>query len=178
MHSMHVYDLINVMIANDSMLICLGALFLLAVNLCRYKFDNPEYFYESVGHWLKFLAARVPKARVVIVPTHIDCCKPEEVDLKCRNILQFIIEEQEEMCQKIDEKMKNIVQTQGFRIPEEDKNDLFAEQMEKKNNLPVVSLNYKDVSVTGITCFFHVRHTKLNGGYEIRSCQYKWLQII
>ena len=120
-----------------------GSLFILTVNLQLYKSDNPEYFYECVGQWVALVAARLPKARIIIVPTHVDCCSSlEEIDFKCENIVQCVKEEQEEMLQRIDEKVEYMRRTLGACISEKDRDKLVAEQEQKKNDLPVISLHY------------------------------------
>lgn len=124
-------------------------MFLLAVDLCSYKFDNPDCFQTTVGDWIKLLAARIPRARILIVPTHLDSCScQEDIDLKCKNILINVQDDCQEMIQEIDRKIKYVSKTEGSCIPEDEQNSLLEEHKKKKDSLPVISLHYlEEVSV-------------------------------
>ena len=89
------------------------------------------------------VAARIPKARILIVPTHIDeCANQEIIDLKCRNILTNIKEQQEEMVSRIDEKIRHIKKQEGYCMPVE-LDRILEHHRKQKDNLPVISLQYK-----------------------------------
>jgi hypothetical protein len=121
-----------------------GALFILAVDLSRYAFDSPESYQENVGQWISLVAARIPRARILVVPTHIDECRnEEEIDLKCRNILTDMREQREEMASEIDKKIKHVKKTEGHCIPSEELDKILEQHREQKDNLPVISLQYK-----------------------------------
>lgn len=121
-----------------------GALFLLTVNLSSYDFDNQECFRTTVGDWITFASVRIPQARILVVPTHIDeCVSQEEIDLKCKNILTNIKEQQNDMIEKIERKIKYIRKTEGSCIPEEDLKRLLEQHRMKRHNLPIVSLQYQ-----------------------------------
>ncbi|CAB3981647.1 malignant fibrous histiocytoma-amplified sequence 1 homolog [Paramuricea clavata] len=124
-----------------------GALFILAVDLFQYTFDSPERYQENVGQWISLVAARIPRARILVVPTHIDQCPNEEtIDLKIRNILRNMKEQREEMVSEIDKKIKHVKKTEGHCIPSDELAKILEQHREQKDNLPVISLQYKEVN--------------------------------
>lgn len=52
-----------------------NSLVLLVVNLVRY---SDETYMRDMGSWINVLKTRVPKARVILVGTHLDCLESEE----------------------------------------------------------------------------------------------------
>lgn len=67
------------------LLLCtVGLLFAVVVNLNTYAASNYE---QQVGEWIDLVLARVPKAVILIVPTHIDLCDVAEIKEKCDDIL-------------------------------------------------------------------------------------------
>ena len=52
-----------------------NSLVLLVVNLARYSDEN---YIRDMGSWINVLKTRVPKARVILVGTHVDCLENEE----------------------------------------------------------------------------------------------------
>lgn len=131
-----------------------GALLLLTVDLSSYEFDNSEAYHNTVGEWITLVAARIPRARILIVPTHVDGCAggEEEIKLKCDDILTKVMEDREEMLEEIDKRFK----TECSRIPEDDRKKLFTENEMKKANLPVISLKYQGKS------FDKTQHSELD----------------
>ncbi|XP_028393150.1 malignant fibrous histiocytoma-amplified sequence 1 homolog [Dendronephthya gigantea] len=124
-----------------------GALFILAVDLFRFIFEDEKCYQENIGQWISMVAARIPRARILIVPTHIDECKnEEEIDLKCRNILTYLKEQRQEMVREIEEKSKHIKKTEGRCIPSEELAKILEQHREQKDNLPIISLEYKDAN--------------------------------
>lgn len=117
-----------------------GALFLLAVDLSYYQFDKPEIYHTILGEWITLVAARIPRARIMIVPTHVDKCQSqEEIEAKCQDILTKVMEDRQEMVDKINKRLKS----KCSRIPEEDRSKLYEEYKAKKDQLPVISLQYQ-----------------------------------
>ena len=110
----------------------------------RYTSDSPESYHEHVGQWIYLVAARIPRARILVVPTHIDECRDqEEVDFKCRNILTNLEEQREEMVNEIDKQSKYVQKTERHSIPSEDLAKILEHHREQKDNLPVISFQYK-----------------------------------
>ena len=121
-----------------------GALFVLAVHLPRYVFDSSESYQEHVGQWISMIAARISRARILVVPTHIDeCPNQEEIDLKCKNILTNMKEQREEMARAIDKKSKHMKKTETHCVSPEEMAKILEKHREQKDNLPVISLQYK-----------------------------------
>jgi hypothetical protein len=90
------------------------------------------------------IAARIPRARILVVPTHIDECRnEEEIDLKCRSILTNMKEQRGEMARNIDAKSTRIKKTEGRCLPPKELAKVLEEHREQKDNLPVISLRYK-----------------------------------
>ena len=114
------------------------------MDLFRYTFDDPERYQEDVGQWISLVAARIPRARILVVPTHIDRCpNQEEIDLKIRNILTNMREQREEMVSEIDKKIKHVKKIEGHCIPSDEQAKILEQHREQKDNLPVISLQYK-----------------------------------
>ena len=116
----------------------------MAVDVFRYIPDSSESYQEHVGQWIYLVAARIPRARILVVPTHIDECRDhEEIDSKCKNILTNMKEQREEMVSEIDKQSKYVKRTEGHCIPSEDLAKILEHYREQKDNLPVISLQYK-----------------------------------
>ena len=121
-----------------------GALFILAVDLSRFVFEDAECYQENVGQWISLVAARIPRARILVVPTHIDECRnQEEIDLKCRNILTFLKDQLREMTNEIEEKSRHVKKTESHCIPSKELAKILERHKEQKRNLPIISLEYK-----------------------------------
>ena len=121
-----------------------GALFVLVVHLPWYTFDSPESYQKHVGQWIFMIAARIPRARILVVPTHIDeCPNQEEIDVKCKNILTNMREQLEEMAWVIDNKSKHMKKTEKHCKSPEGLAKILEKHREQKDNLPVISLQYK-----------------------------------
>ena len=119
----------------------LGALFILVVNLCRYVFENSANYHEEVAQWISLVASRVPKAKILLVPTHVDLCRDEEeIDLKCRNIVKNMKEQREEMLREIIENVKRKLE---HCVSSDEKSKIMEQLQEQKDKLPVLSLHYK-----------------------------------
>ena len=151
-----------------------GALFVLAVHLPRYTFESPESYQEHVGQWISMIGARISRARILVVPTHIDECRnQEEIDLKCKNILTNMKEQREEMAREIDNKSKHMKTTERHCVSPEEMAKILEKHQEQKDNLPFISLQYKeinenfndDVAMTVTP----VSNTKLDGMVTLRK---------
>ncbi|XP_046855464.1 malignant fibrous histiocytoma-amplified sequence 1 homolog [Xenia sp. Carnegie-2017] len=119
-----------------------GALFILVVNLFRYVFENSANYHEEVAQWISLVASRVPKAKIPLVPTHVDLCRnEEEIDLKCRNIVKNMKEQREEMLREIIENVKRKLE---HCVSSDEKSKIMKQLQEQKDKLPVLSLHYKE----------------------------------
>lgn len=79
----------------------------------------------------------------MIVPTHVDKCQSqEEIKMKCDDILAKVVEDKQEMVDEIKKRLDKVLKPKGSCIPEEDRNKLCEEYKAKKDNLPVISLQY------------------------------------
>ena len=80
----------------------------------------------------------------MIVPTHVDKCQSqEEIEAKCQDIVTKVMEDRQEMVDKINKRLDRVLKTEGSCIPEEDRSKLCEEYKAKKDNLPVISLQYQ-----------------------------------
>ncbi|XP_028830255.1 malignant fibrous histiocytoma-amplified sequence 1 homolog isoform X2 [Denticeps clupeoides] len=68
-----------------------GALYVLAVNLRTY---TPAAFGAHVGHFLHLLGAKVPRAVLCVVGTHVDMCSEAEADEKCLDVHRQISQQE------------------------------------------------------------------------------------
>ncbi|XP_048576951.1 malignant fibrous histiocytoma-amplified sequence 1 homolog isoform X2 [Nematostella vectensis] len=66
-----------------------GALHLLVINLHSYK-KTPESFERNAGDWIKWVTSRLEKPRIMVVLTHRDECREDEITDKCSDILKGI----------------------------------------------------------------------------------------
>lgn len=64
-----IYKIVHHLFLDESSLV------LLVVNLARY---SDETFIRDMGSWINVLKTRVPKARVILVGTHVDCLENKE----------------------------------------------------------------------------------------------------
>ena len=95
---------------NNGKSILAGSLFLLAVDLKDYDMSKKD-FQVKVGDWFRIVAARVPSAAILIVPTHIDQFIDTEQSLiitKSSDILNKLKKQEEIRMKVID---KEITQT-------------------------------------------------------------------
>ncbi len=64
-----IYKIVHHLFLDESSLV------LLVVDLARY---SDETYVRDIGSWINVLKTRVPKARVILVGTHVDCLESEE----------------------------------------------------------------------------------------------------
>ena len=85
-----------------------GSLFLLAVDLKKYDMSRKD-FQVKVGDWVSIVAAKVPSAVILIVPTHIDQFTDNEQSLimgKSTDILNKLIKQEDIRMKAIEKEIK------------------------------------------------------------------------
>lgn len=113
------------------------------VDLSRYTFENAESYHVNVGQWISLVAARIPRARILVVPTHVDKCRnDEEIDLKCRNIVSNMKQQQEDMENEVSNMTKR-VRKREHSTPSDELAKILEQLQKQKANLPAISLQYK-----------------------------------
>jgi hypothetical protein len=115
------------------------ALHILVINLNTYQ-STKESFKENVEAWIEWVTARLLKPRIMIVPTHCDECKGNEVSDKCKDILSRIQDYEKKEMKRLDDEIKKLKKKS---CPDENRGINVKDELEKlkwlKKCRPVVS---------------------------------------
>ena len=75
-----------------------------------------DYDYRiMIGDWISLIISHIPGALIMIVPTHLDLCEDKDVELKCKDILLKMREEERRRLAFLESESK-ILNSEGLDI--------------------------------------------------------------
>ncbi|KAI4896254.1 hypothetical protein NFI96_031502 [Prochilodus magdalenae] len=114
------------------------AFVILAIDLSRYRSDDPQSFSENVGFWINNIQLKVPNSVVLLVGTHTDQCKDAIEVLERKNDIQ------EKVTQMLSERKESLEQQRKNLEGLED-HSLFSDQMSDIERLTEYKLTVLDL---------------------------------
>ncbi|XP_069480153.1 malignant fibrous histiocytoma-amplified sequence 1-like isoform X2 [Ambystoma mexicanum] len=124
------------------------ALVILVINLHRYQMGDMNTFNDLVGFWINNLSMRVPDSVVLPVGTHTDCCMPEEVEAKKRDIESRIAAMLEQRRTTLNHFIRNMDDSQD--------SELYSDQLERLKEMANYSLHIVDLVPLDCTSYQEV----------------------